>query len=61
MMNTPAEAYRLKAANADAIAEKMFGFLRQSWLDIADGYRELARSKQTSDPQSPDRPPQATI
>jgi hypothetical protein len=56
MINTPTEVCLLKAANADAIAEKMSGFLRQSWLDIAEGYRELARSKQTSNPQSSDRP-----
>ena len=60
MPNTPAELYLLKAANAEAIAEKMSGFLRQSWLDIAEGYRELAKSKQSSDPQPSDNPSQAS-
>ena len=38
-----AEQYLVKAAAAEAIADKLAdGFLRRSWLDIAEGYRELA-------------------
>ena len=43
-MDNKLDEYLTKAANAEAIAEQMDGqYLKQSWLDIAEGYRELAR------------------
>jgi hypothetical protein len=45
MPNNTAEQYLLKAAAAETIADKFAdGYQRQAWLDIADGYRELAKT-----------------
>lgn len=40
---TTVEEYLATATEAQAIADKMAGgYLKQSWLDIAEGYRDLA-------------------
>lgn len=47
---TTAEEYLAKAAGAEAIADKLAdGFLKRSWLDIAEGYRDLAKSQTTTE------------
>lgn len=47
MSRTPPDQYLLKAAAAEAIADQHAdGFLKRSWLDIAQGYRDLARAEQ---------------
>ena len=44
-----AEHYLAKAAEAEAFASKFpEGFLEDSWLGIANGYRDLAESHQGS-------------
>ena len=57
IMKTTVEEYLTKAAEAQAIADKMAGgYLKQSCLDIAEGYRDLAKSQQSSDVVSFEKP-----
>lgn len=54
------EQFLMKAAAAEAIADTLAdGFLRQSWLDIAEGYRELAKSVATNPDNTKAPPPDA--
>jgi len=47
---TTAEEYLTKASAAEAIADKLAdGYLKRSWLDIAEGYRDLAKSQTTEE------------
>jgi hypothetical protein len=47
----PAEKYLAKAAQAEEIASTFAeGFLKESWLTIARGYRELAEAEQANVP-----------
>lgn len=47
---TTAEQFLAKAAAAEAIADTLAdGFQKRSWLDIAEGYRDLAKSHTTEE------------
>ncbi len=47
--NTKAEEYLIKAAMAEAISSTAgSAYLKQCWLDIAEGYRDLAKKQEAA-------------
>ena len=54
---TSTEVYLFKASAAEAIADNLTdGFLKRSWLDIAQGYRDLAQAEQDAGRAAAEQP-----